>query len=152
MEMMLLSNVIHQHGIVLPDCYERLIYIKFLPWMTSLILSLRNPSRNMIRSNQEYAVLFISNTRRQGVSLINLHTIRKNLRHRNNSRQRNKRPQIRLTPLWNREYVILALDAPKKRVVTTRFRRLLDGSPNVPLSSSENLLKVEHLSRYVALH
>jgi hypothetical protein len=50
-----------------------------------------------------------------------------------------------------REYVILALDARKKKVVTTRFRRLLDGSSNVPISSSESLLKVEHLNKYVTL-
>ena len=49
-----------------------------------------------------------------------------------------------------REYVILALDNPKKRVVTTRFRRLLDGSSNVPLLSSESLLKVEYLNKYVS--
>lgn len=55
------------------------------------------------------------------------------------------------TAVAEREYVILTLDARKKRVVTTRFRRLLDGSSNVPLPSSENLLKVEHLNKYAAL-
>jgi len=47
-----------------------------------------------------------------------------------------------------REYVVLALDAKKKRVVNTRFRRLLDGSSNISPPSSESFLKVESLDRY----
>ena len=51
-------------------------------------------------------------------------------------------------PVMEREYVILALDTRKKRVASTRFRRLLDRSSNVTLPSSESLLKVEHLSKF----
>lgn len=46
-----------------------------------------------------------------------------------------------------REYVILALDSKKKRVASTRFRRLLDGAPHVIAPSSDSLLKVEKLGR-----
>lgn len=46
-----------------------------------------------------------------------------------------------------REYVILALDNKKKRVVSTRFRRLLDGAPQDAPLSSDSLLKVECLNR-----
>jgi hypothetical protein len=55
-------------------------------------------------------------------------------------------------PVMEREYVILALDTRKKRVATTRFRRLLDGSSNVTLPSSESLLKVEHLNKFAHFH
>ena len=50
--------------------------------------------------------------------------------------------------VMEREYVILALDTRKKRVVNTRFRRLLDGSSTVTLPSSESLLKVQHLNKF----
>jgi hypothetical protein len=53
------------------------------------------------------------------------------------------------TPTFTeREYIILTLEAKKKRVVTTRFRRLLDLSSSVPIPSSEDLLKVESLNLY----
>ena len=48
-----------------------------------------------------------------------------------------------------REYVVLALDSRRKRVVSTRFRRLLDGSANLSPPSSESFLKVESLHRYL---
>ena len=50
-----------------------------------------------------------------------------------------------------REYVVLALDTKKKRVVSTRFRRLLDGSSNISPPSSESFLKVESLHRYMSI-
>jgi hypothetical protein len=46
-----------------------------------------------------------------------------------------------------REYVILALDSKRKRVISTRFRKLLDGAPHVTAPSSESLLKVDNLDR-----
>jgi hypothetical protein len=46
-----------------------------------------------------------------------------------------------------REYVILALDSKKKRVVSTKFRRLLDGAPQDGAPPSDSLLKVECLDR-----
>lgn len=46
-----------------------------------------------------------------------------------------------------REYVILALDSKKKRVVSTRFRRLLDGGPHITAPSSDSLLKVVNLDK-----
>jgi hypothetical protein len=46
-----------------------------------------------------------------------------------------------------REYVILALDSKRKRVISTRFRKLLDGTPHVTAPSSESLLKVDNLDR-----
>jgi hypothetical protein len=56
---------------------------------------------------------------------------------------------LQSTPRFTeREYVVLALDAKKKRVVNTRFRRLLDGSSNISPPSSESFLKVESLDRY----
>lgn len=59
---------------------------------------------------------------------------------------------LQATPEFTeREYVVLALDAKKKRVVSTRFRRLLDGSSNISPPSSESFLKVESLHRYVSI-
>ena len=58
-------------------------------------------------------------------------------------------PTTSTNTIVEHEYVILALDTRKKRVITTRFRRLLDGSSTVPLPSSESLLKVEHLNKYL---
>ena len=56
---------------------------------------------------------------------------------------------LQSTPRFTeREYVVLALDSKKKRVVNTRFRRLLDGSSNISPPSSESFLKVESLDRY----
>jgi hypothetical protein len=52
-------------------------------------------------------------------------------------------------PFIEREYVILALDAKKKRVSLSRFRRLLDGSTEDTSPSAEALLKVESLDRYI---
>jgi hypothetical protein len=46
-----------------------------------------------------------------------------------------------------REYVILALDSKKKRVVSTKFRRLLDGAPQDVAPSSDSLLKVDCLDK-----
>ena len=50
-----------------------------------------------------------------------------------------------------REYAVLALDSKKKRVVVTRFRRLLDGSSNISPPSSESFLKVASLDRYIPI-
>lgn len=47
-----------------------------------------------------------------------------------------------------REYVVLALDIRKRKVVSTRFRRLLDGSSEISPPPSESLLKVEFLNRH----
>lgn len=59
--------------------------------------------------------------------------------------------EISTPSLTEREYIILTLDTKKKRVVATRFRRLLDLSSNVPISSSEDLLNVENLNMYTFL-
>jgi hypothetical protein len=46
-----------------------------------------------------------------------------------------------------REYIILALDARKKRVSKSRFQRLLDGSSDDVSPSADVLLKVESLDK-----
>jgi hypothetical protein len=51
-----------------------------------------------------------------------------------------------LPPVTEREYVVLTLDK-KSRVVSNRFSRLLDGTSEIARVSTEDLLKVEHLSK-----
>ena len=45
------------------------------------------------------------------------------------------------------EYIVLALDSKKSRVISTRFSRLLDGPVVIAPVSTEDLLKVEHLNK-----
>ena len=53
----------------------------------------------------------------------------------------------RLPAVTEREYIVLALDSKKSRVISTRFSRLLDGPTVTAPVSTEDLLKVEHLNK-----
>ena len=53
--------------------------------------------------------------------------------------------------LVEHEYVVLTLDTRKKRVSTTRFRRLLDGTQQITPPPPDTLLKVEMLDKYLRL-
>jgi hypothetical protein len=52
-----------------------------------------------------------------------------------------------LSAVTEREYVVLAIDSKKSRIISTRFSRLLDGSSEPVPISTEDLLKVEYLDR-----
>jgi len=52
-----------------------------------------------------------------------------------------------LPAVTEREYIVLALDIKKSRVISTRFSRLLDAPMVIASVSTEDLLKVEHLNK-----
>jgi hypothetical protein len=53
-----------------------------------------------------------------------------------------------LAAVTEREYIVLAIDSKKSRIISTRFSRLLDGSSETVPISTEDLLKVEYLDKY----
>ena len=52
-----------------------------------------------------------------------------------------------LSAVTEREYVVLAVDSKKSRIISTRFSRLLDGSSEPTPVCTKDLLKVEHLDK-----
>ena len=65
-----------------------------------------------------------------------------------------EQPVSEITPKSNphlekdREYTVLSLNSRKRKVIVSRFRKLLDLAPDSLFKSSEDLLKVEYLDRY----
>ena len=48
----------------------------------------------------------------------------------------------------DREYIVLSLNSRKRKVISSKFRKLLDPVSDSGLKSSEGLLKVEYLDRF----